>query len=183
MARILINLAQRKLSYFQGDVPEKEYPVAIGKPGTPTPTGSYRVITKIINPGGILGTRWMGLSIQGGNYGIHGTPFPWTIGTMASLGCIRMYNEDIETLFPQVQVGTSVEIISGIATSAGYPPVVADSGPASPPDAGNKRYVVQPGDTLWGIARRHGIPLESIIQINGLINPDSIYPGQQILLP
>ncbi|MHB1126051.1 MAG: L,D-transpeptidase family protein [Bacillota bacterium] len=182
MARILINLAQRKLYFYQGESPVKEYPVAIGKPETPTPTGSYQIITKIINPGGILGTRWMGLNIPGGNYGIHGTPFPWTIGTMASLGCIRMYNENVEELFSLVQLRTSVEIISSQAGNAGIPPAVVGSGPGNNASS-KKHYIVQPGDTLWGIARRYGIPLQSLIQANALSNPNTIYPGQQILLP
>lgn len=49
----------------------KVYPVAVGRPSTPSP----------------VGTRWMGLSIPG--YGIHGTNEPKSIGKAASHGCIR----------------------------------------------------------------------------------------------
>lgn len=41
-------------------------------------------------------------------YGIHGTNQPWVIGTMASHGCIRMYNKDVLELWPQVPFGTMV---------------------------------------------------------------------------
>ncbi|MBC7323985.1 MAG: LysM peptidoglycan-binding domain-containing protein, partial [Moorella sp. (in: Bacteria)] len=44
-------------------------------------------------------------------------------------------------------------------------------------------YTIQPGDTMWEIARRHGIPLETLIQANPHLNPDEIYPGQVISIP
>ena len=45
----------------------------------------------------VFGTRWMGLSKP--HYGIHGTNNPSSIGKAVSLGCIRMYNRDIEIIF------------------------------------------------------------------------------------
>ena len=110
---LLINLTTRQLSHLEGNKTIRTYPVGVGKPSTPTPTGSFTVIVKIINPGGVLGTRWMGLSVPGGNYGIHGTNNPPSIGGYVSNGCIRMYNHDVEELFPRVSIGTPVEIISG----------------------------------------------------------------------
>jgi lipoprotein-anchoring transpeptidase ErfK/SrfK len=44
-------------------------------------------------------------------YRIHGTSEPWTIGTEASSGCIRMFNEDIITLYDKVEVGTKVVVL------------------------------------------------------------------------
>ncbi len=41
---------------------------------------------------------------------IHGTSEPWTIGTEASSGCIRMFNEDVIELFAKVNVGTPVVV-------------------------------------------------------------------------
>jgi len=83
MVKILINLAQRRLYLYKNEQALNSYPVAIGKPNTPTPPGTYHIVTKIVNPHlTVLGTRWMGLSIP--RYGIHGTPAPWTIGTMDS---------------------------------------------------------------------------------------------------
>ena len=56
---------------------------------------------------GVLGNHRLYL---GDGYGIHGTNNPRSIGTSVSHGCIRMRNEDIETLFRIVEVGTPVYI-------------------------------------------------------------------------
>lgn len=165
---LLVETHLRRLHHFQGDSLVRTYPVAVGKQTTPTPTGNYHVVYKIINPGGVLGSRWMGLDIPGGNYGIHGTNNPDSIGKAISNGCIRMHNHQIEELFPQVSIGTPVRIVSAENVAG------SNSG---------ESYIVQPGDTLWQIARRFGISLSNLIEINGLTNPDEIYPGQVILLP
>ncbi|MDR3559912.1 MAG: L,D-transpeptidase family protein [Negativicutes bacterium] len=107
-ANILITKSSRQLTLFDGNQPLRHYPVAIGKPSTPTPEGNYVIATKIINPGGMLGTRWMGLNFE--SYGIHGTNAPWAIGQMVSHGCIRMHNPNAEELFSLVNVGTPVFI-------------------------------------------------------------------------
>lgn len=105
---IMINKSVRQLTLFSGNVPVRQYPVAIGKPSTPTPLGNYAVATKIMNPGGVLGTRWMGLNYDA--YGMHGTNRPWLIGQMVSNGCIRMHNANAEELFVLIVVGTPVYI-------------------------------------------------------------------------
>lgn len=87
----------------------KYYPIAIGKPSTPTPTGKFTIINKAINPGGPFGVRWLGLSKKG--YGIHGTNNPSSIGKAVSNGCIRMYNKDVLELANMVPIGTVVTII------------------------------------------------------------------------
>ncbi|MBM7616283.1 L,D-transpeptidase family protein [Alkaliphilus hydrothermalis] len=87
------------------------YPVAVGKPATPTPKGDWKIIQKTLNPGGPFGTRWMRLNVPWGGYGIHGTDTPTSIGTAASNGCIRMFNEDVEALYDIVPLGTPVKII------------------------------------------------------------------------
>jgi peptidoglycan hydrolase-like protein with peptidoglycan-binding domain len=107
-ASLRINRSARSLSIYQGNSLYRQYPIAVGKPGTPTPLGDFAVATKIANPGGILGTRWMGLNYDA--YGIHGTNRPWLIGQAVSLGCIRMHNADIEEVFNLVRLGTSVHI-------------------------------------------------------------------------
>lgn len=43
-------------------------------------------------------------------------------------------------------------------------------------------YIVRPGDTIWGIARRYGISPNDIISYNNLSNPNTIYPGQRLML-
>ncbi len=107
-ANILITKSRRQLTLFDGNTPARQYPVAIGKPSTPTPLGNYAVATKIPNPGGVLGTRWMGLNYDA--YGIHGTNKPWLIGQMVSNGCIRMHNANAEELFSLVSIGTPIYI-------------------------------------------------------------------------
>jgi len=166
---LVINTTQRQLHYYQGGKLPRTYPVAVGKPSTPTPAGHYQVINKLFNPGGVLGTRWMGLSISGGNYGIHGTNNPDSIGKAVSNGCIRMYNHHVETIFPEINIGTPVIIV-----------VREEERNGSKEKNGGQTYTIQPGDTLWQIARRYGIPLEVIIRANPHINPDEIYPGQNI---
>lgn len=107
-ANILITKSERRLSLFNGNAPLRQFPIAIGKPSTPTPEGNFAIATKIINPGGVLGSRWMGLNF--GAYGIHGTNAPWLIGQMVSNGCIRMHNSNAEELFQSIGVGTPVFI-------------------------------------------------------------------------
>jgi len=175
-SRILINLAARRLAYFEGDRQLNTYPVGVGKHSTPTPTGNYAVIEKIVNPGGALGSRWMGLSISGGNYGIHGTNNPSSIGGYVSNGCIRMHNHHVEELFPSVEIGAPVEIISGAGGSRpGTVPAGAKNG------AGG--HTVQPGESLWEIATKYGKDLDTLIQVNNLTDPEMIYPGQIIMIP
>lgn len=60
-------------------------------------------------------------------------------------------------------------------------PVEETEPPVQPP--GLKTYIVQPGDTLYTIARQTGVTVEEIIKLNKLDNPDVIYPGQQLLMP
>ena len=48
------------------------------------------------------------LTLSGGDYAIHGTNSPGSIGGFVSYGCIRMYNQDIADLYARVSVGTPV---------------------------------------------------------------------------
>ncbi len=106
--RIIISIAAKTLSLYREGRLVRSYPVATGKPTTPTPRGTFTIINKQVNPGGPFGTRWMGLSEP--HYGIHGTNNPASLGTAASNGCVRMYNDDVNELFNQVPVGTVVTI-------------------------------------------------------------------------
>lgn len=107
-ANILIAASSRQLTLFNGNDPIRQYPIGVGKANTPTPLGNYSIALKLMNPGGVLGTRWLGLNYD--SYGIHGTNQPWLIGTMVSHGCIRMHNHNVEELFSLVKVGTPVYI-------------------------------------------------------------------------
>lgn len=134
---ILINLAEMRLYFFH---PSKDketivttFPIGIGRSGYDTPTGEFRVEMKIKNPTWYpsessrinnpklpievppgpknpLGKYWIQLSLNG--YGIHGTNRPGSIGKKISLGCIRLFPENIEWLFNQVKSGIAVRIIN-----------------------------------------------------------------------
>lgn len=105
---IIITKSDRQLTLYNGRALIRQYPVAIGKPATPTPEGNFAITTKVMNPGGVLGTRWMGLNYD--SYGIHGTSAPWLIGQMVSNGCIRMHNAHVEDIYNLVRIGTPVLI-------------------------------------------------------------------------
>jgi L,D-transpeptidase ErfK/SrfK len=106
---ITVNVARKTLTLYRAGQIVKTYPVATGKPETPTPLGNFRVIDKLVEPGGPYGNRWMGFSEK--RYGIHGTNNPASIGKSASNGCIRMQNKDVIELFNMVPVGTTIRIV------------------------------------------------------------------------
>lgn len=124
---IFINKSRRILTLYKGSETVKKYPVAVGNPPSLTPEGHFKIVIKVINPmwggggyaqpvpGGVpenpLGYRWMGLDLGGGGeYGIHGNNAPYSIGTNASHGCVRMINSDVESLYEIVSEGTPVWI-------------------------------------------------------------------------
>jgi L,D-transpeptidase ErfK/SrfK len=115
------------------------YPVSIGKMDWRTPLGLTHVIQKIKNPvwyppesvrkehaaagdplppkvpsgpDNPLGLFAMRLAAGNGTYLIHGTNNPIAVGLAVTHGCIRMYPDDVETLFPLVPVGTPVRLIN-----------------------------------------------------------------------
>ncbi|GAB2673202.1 L,D-transpeptidase [Paenibacillus thermoaerophilus] len=106
--RIIVDLSDRRLYLLDGDTVVRQFPVAIGKMLTQTPTGEYTIVNKHPNPGGPFGVMWMGLSKP--HYGIHGTNAPSSIGQAVSHGCIRMYNPDVLELSKIVPIGTRVTI-------------------------------------------------------------------------
>ncbi len=106
--RIIVDLSDRQLYLLDNNIVVRGFPVGIGTMVTQTPTGEYTIINKQANPGGPYGAFWMGLSKP--HYGIHGTNNPASIGKQVSLGCIRMYNEDVVALSNLVPVGTRVTI-------------------------------------------------------------------------
>jgi lipoprotein-anchoring transpeptidase ErfK/SrfK len=50
------------------------------------------------------------LTLAGGEYAIHGTNMPGSVGGFVSYGCFRMYNQDVLDLYSRVSVGTSVVV-------------------------------------------------------------------------
>ncbi len=109
--RLVIDVDARTLTVLVNDVVFKVFPCAVGTQRTKSPVGEWRVIQKGTHWGGGFGTRWLGLNVPWGIYGIHGTNKPGSIGTAASHGCIRMHNRDVEQLYPWVKVGTKVSIV------------------------------------------------------------------------
>lgn len=109
--KIIVDTFRLRLIVLDDNQPFKVFPVAIGRSSTPTPVGNFRVVHKAVNWGTGFGTRWMGLNVPWGKYGIHGTNKPWSIGRMASHGCIRMHNRDVELLYPWVKHNTEVIIV------------------------------------------------------------------------
>lgn len=107
---IVIKVKERVLELYADNQLYKTYRVAVGKSSTPTPIGEWSVVWKDYHWGTGFGTRWMGLNVPWGLYGIHGTNKPWSIGQFASHGCIRMRNKDVEELFEWVPIGTPVRI-------------------------------------------------------------------------
>ncbi|WP_233440390.1 L,D-transpeptidase family protein [Modicisalibacter coralii] len=138
---IVINLAELRLYYYpaleEGESPRVEtYPIGIGREGFDTPLGKTVTTMRIENPAWYppesvrqeaaargeeapavvppgpdnpLGDYAILLGFDG--YLIHGTNRPGGIGMRASRGCIRMFPEDIESLFTRVPEGTQVNII------------------------------------------------------------------------
>ncbi|MDE4541496.1 L,D-transpeptidase family protein [Thermoanaerobacterium sp. R66] len=119
---ITVNIPSRTI-YFVSQMMSKLYPIAVGKIVSTSPLGTYRIINKQVNPKWIspwtgevipsgpdnpLGYRWMGFY---SDYGIHGNNMPSSIGTLASSGCIRMYEADVEELFDMVNYGDIVNIV------------------------------------------------------------------------
>ena len=126
---ITIDRVTFKLRLFKRLRLRHTWPVAVGMAGLATPAGIYQVQEREVNPswhvpnapwaGSLAGqtippgpgdpivARWLGL---GGGVGIHGTNEPWSIGSRASHGCIRMLPSDVIALYPQVPLGTPVYI-------------------------------------------------------------------------
>jgi len=120
---VLVSLVDRKLAVIDNGVVIATFQVAVGARVSPSPTGEFKIISRVSNPtyyhrGTVIptgkdnpvGTRWVGLNLKG--YGIHGTNAPRSIGRAASHGCIRLRNRDMERLFTMLQIGDAVRIRS-----------------------------------------------------------------------
>ncbi|MFL0339706.1 L,D-transpeptidase LdtE [Enterobacter ludwigii] len=137
---VVVNLAELRLYYFPpGENIVQVFPLGIGQLGLETPVTTTRVSQKIPNPTwtptpgirarsleqGIklppvvpagpnnpLGRFALRLGVGHGEYLIHGTSAPDSVGLRVSSGCMRMNAPDIKALFEQVRVGTRVQIIN-----------------------------------------------------------------------
>lgn len=129
-SRILINIPSRTLELWKNNRIVKTYPVGVGRSVFPTPTGNFKVISKIKNPGwenpykpagevrirpgrgNPLGTRWIGFykDKRNSEYGMHGTNNPSSVGKFCSHGCVRMHIKQAEDLFNRINFGTPVKV-------------------------------------------------------------------------
>lgn len=135
---IVINLSELRLYYYPADKPGivETYPVSVGRDGFSTPVGITRTTVKVKDPAwsppasmrreaaergepapsvvppgpdNPLGRHAILLGLP--SYLIHGTNRPDGVGMRASRGCIRMYPEDIESLYNRVPSNTQVNLI------------------------------------------------------------------------
>ncbi|MBT8443370.1 MAG: L,D-transpeptidase family protein [Gammaproteobacteria bacterium] len=139
---LVLNIASKRLFYFppmaDGEPQIVEtYPIGIGREGWATPTGSTTVASKARDPvwfvpasvrrehleagdplprqvppgpDNPLGNYVLGLGLPG--YLIHGTNKPAGVGMRVSHGCVRLFPENIESLFERVEIGTPVRIVN-----------------------------------------------------------------------
>ncbi|MCD8511334.1 MAG: L,D-transpeptidase family protein [Bacillus sp. (in: Bacteria)] len=138
---IIINKSTNQLAFYENSKLVRTFKVATGRSPELTPEGSFMVVNKIKNrpyykeniaggdPTNPLGDRWLGLNARGTwgtTYAIHGNNNPDSIGTYASAGCIRMYDEEVRWLYDRVKINTPVLIVSSshsfdsIAKGNGY---------------------------------------------------------------
>jgi lipoprotein-anchoring transpeptidase ErfK/SrfK len=96
---IKVDLWTNELHVIEGEKVIRRYKISPGTEESPTPIGAFMITEKSKSWGGGFGTRWLGLDVPWGDYGIHGTNKPWLIGRNVSSGCIRMRNKDVEELF------------------------------------------------------------------------------------
>lgn len=111
---IFIDINELTLSLVDSNTKEfvKKYPIAAGKPSTPSPIGQWQIISKA-KKNGPFGGFWLGLNAPWDTFGIHGTSDPSSIGSLASGGCIRMNNYNIQEVFNLVDYDTRVIISAG----------------------------------------------------------------------
>lgn len=128
---IVVKTSERRLYFVIDPAHALRFPVGVGRRGMQW-SGLARVEGKYVRPAwapppsirrenprlphvipGGAPNNPMGiaaLTLRGGEYAIHGTNRPSSIGHFASHGCIRMYNRDIVALYRMVDIGTPVII-------------------------------------------------------------------------
>jgi lipoprotein-anchoring transpeptidase ErfK/SrfK len=128
---IVVKTSERRLYLILESGRAMRYPVGVGKAGKQW-SGTTKIEGKYLNPAwsppsevrrdkpnmpdvipGGSPRNPMGvaaLTLAGGEYAIHGTNVPGSVGGFVSYGCIRMLNDDISDLYQRVQVGTTVTV-------------------------------------------------------------------------
>lgn len=110
--KILVDVEESKLYLLENDICTKTYTVSGGKQSTPSPIGTWKIVSKG-KWGEGFGGSWMGLNVPWGSFGIHGTMQKDSIGWASSHGCIRMNNKDVAELYKILPYGTQVTIVDG----------------------------------------------------------------------
>jgi lipoprotein-anchoring transpeptidase ErfK/SrfK len=122
--RVTVTLHDHRMVVRDGSSLVLESTVAVGTEATPTPVGRFFIteLLSVPDPTGPYGPYAYGLSghspvldnfAEGdGQLGLHGTNQPGLLGTDASHGCIRLSNEDIDTLADRLPLGTPVDVLA-----------------------------------------------------------------------
>jgi len=131
MEQLVINIPELRIYFFKKKTSSVQtYPISIGYDGWQTPEGTFSITEKRVNPTWYIPQSLQekyGMSVMPpgpenplGNfvmrfsessYSIHGTHMPWGVGRLISHGCVRCYPEHIRLLYPQMELGTKVEVI------------------------------------------------------------------------
>lgn len=128
---IVVKTHERRLYLILDSGRAMRYPVGVGKAGKQW-EGTTKIEGKYLNPAwsppdevrrdrpelphvipGGSPRNPMGvaaMTLTGGEYAIHGTNVPGSVGGFVSYGCIRMLNEDITDLYQRVSIGTTVTV-------------------------------------------------------------------------
>jgi hypothetical protein len=119
---IKVDRSARRLTLRRGDKVLRRMPIAVGRPGNETPLGRFAVTDllrtgRADSPYGCCALALSGHQTRlvpgwpgGDRLAVHGTPNPETVGTEASLGCMRAYTRDIKALMRRVPLGAPVFI-------------------------------------------------------------------------
>lgn len=160
---IWIELDRKRLTVYENGTETAAFPIASGARDTPSPVGVYRITHRFATELSGFGTRFLGLSVGFGQYGIHGTNVPGSIGRSVSHGCIRLRVRDAERLYRMAGVGTKVVIEGGAygAVSEGLRPL--REGDRGSDVALLQRRLIQQGflqgsaDGVFGTATRRAV--------------------------
>lgn len=108
---LYVNLDELLMYVYKDGEMIKTYEVSGGKSSSPSPIGTWKIISKDTWGEG-FGGAWMGFNVPWGMYGIHGTNESWFIGkSNTTKGCIRMRNEEVRELYKIVPYSTTVTIV------------------------------------------------------------------------
>ncbi|PWG61358.1 hypothetical protein DEM34_16945 [Spiribacter halobius] len=170
------------------------YPISVGRMDWTTPLGETRIVAKEENPywyppesireearaegrelpkavppgpQNPLGRHKMRLDIPGGAYLIHGTNNPLGIGMRVTHGCVRMFPEDVESLFERLPVNTAVRIVNQ-PVKAGWVAgtLFVETHPILPPEAEELTAPVQPPALQTAVEALAGVVLRGSARVD-----------------